>query len=48
MLNNKSPYVWGYAKSGLADQHMKMLAAIIRDLDRETARTEIGNDKGLR
>lgn len=41
-LNSKSNYVWRYVQSGLSEQHMVMLAAIIRDLDRESARTETG------
>ena len=31
-----------YVQAGLAEQQMVILAAIIRDLDRETARTETG------
>lgn len=31
-----------YVKAGLNEQQMIILAAIIRDLDRETARTETG------
>lgn len=41
-LNSKSNYIWRYVQSGLSEQHMIILAAIIRDLDRETARTETG------
>lgn len=34
--------MWQYVHNGLSEQHMIILAAIIRDLDRETARTETG------
>lgn len=42
LLNNKSTYLWQYVQNGLSEQQMIILAAIIRDLDRETARTETG------
>lgn len=42
LLNSDSPYILNYVKTGLAEQQMVILAAIIRDLDRETARTETG------
>lgn len=41
-LCSKSVYVTRYVKAGLTEQKMVILAAIIRDLDKETARTEIG------
>lgn len=41
-LCTKSTFVSRYVKNGLTEQQMIILAAIIRDLDRETARTEIG------
>ncbi|XP_063242107.1 E3 ubiquitin-protein ligase UBR4 isoform X2 [Bacillus rossius redtenbacheri] len=41
-LNSESPYVMRYVQTGLAEQQIVILAAIIRDLDRETARTETG------
>ncbi|KAJ8931539.1 hypothetical protein NQ314_015528 [Rhamnusium bicolor] len=40
-LCSKSTYITRYVKNGLTEQQMIILAAIIRDLDRETARTEI-------
>ncbi|XP_054271979.1 E3 ubiquitin-protein ligase UBR4-like isoform X4 [Macrosteles quadrilineatus] len=42
LLNSESPYIQRYVETGLAEQQMVILAAIIRDLDRETARTETG------
>ncbi|CAG9835872.1 unnamed protein product [Diabrotica balteata] len=41
-LCTKSTFISRYVKNGLTEQQMIILAAIIRDLDRETARTEIG------
>ncbi|XP_008200345.2 E3 ubiquitin-protein ligase UBR4 isoform X1 [Tribolium castaneum] len=41
-LCTKSAYVARYVKNGLTEQQMIILAAIIRDLDRETSRTEVG------
>lgn len=41
-LCSKSTYITRYVKNGLTEQQMIILAAIIRDLDRETARTEVG------
>lgn len=41
-LCSKSTYIGRYVKNGLTEQQMIILAAIIRDLDRETARTEVG------
>ncbi|RZB39229.1 zf-UBR domain containing protein [Asbolus verrucosus] len=41
-LCTKSAYVARYIKNGLTEQQMIILAAIIRDLDRETSRTEVG------
>lgn len=42
LLSTKSGFVTRYVKAGLNEQQMIILAAIIRDLDRETARTETG------
>ncbi|XP_044730066.1 E3 ubiquitin-protein ligase UBR4 isoform X3 [Chrysoperla carnea] len=41
-LCSRSAYLQKYIKSGLSEQQMVILAAIIQDLDRETARTETG------
>lgn len=41
-LSSESPHIWSYVQSGLTEQQMVILAAIVRDLDRETARTETG------
>ncbi|KAB0801611.1 hypothetical protein PPYR_03797 [Photinus pyralis] len=41
-LCSRSAYVIRYVKAGLTEQQMVILAAIIRDLDRETARTDVG------
>lgn len=41
-LSSECPYIWTYIQSGLSEQQMVILAAIVRDLDRETARTETG------
>lgn len=41
-MSSKSSYITRYLKSGITDQQIVILAAIIRDLDRETARTEAG------
>jgi E3 ubiquitin-protein ligase UBR4 len=42
LLSSESPFMLRYIQAGLAEQQMVILAAIIRDLDRETARTETG------
>jgi E3 ubiquitin-protein ligase UBR4 len=42
LLSSESPFMLHYIQAGLAEQQMVILAAIIRDLDRETARTETG------
>ncbi|XP_039287887.1 protein purity of essence [Nilaparvata lugens] len=42
LVSSESPYMRNYVESGLAEQQMIILAAIIRDLDRESARTETG------
>ncbi|KAK3907858.1 E3 ubiquitin-protein ligase UBR4, partial [Frankliniella fusca] len=42
ILSSDTPYIWAYAQSGLTEHQMVILAAIVRDLDRETARTETG------
>lgn len=41
-LCTKSAYVTRYIKNGLTEQQMIILAAIIRDLDRETLRSDSG------
>ncbi|CAH1119052.1 unnamed protein product [Phaedon cochleariae] len=41
-LCSKSNFIVRYVKNGLTEQQMIILSAIIRDLDRETARTEMG------
>lgn len=41
-LCSKSSYISRYVKNGLTEQQMIILAAIIRDLDKETSKTEIG------
>ena len=41
-LCSKSTYITRYVKTGLTEQQIVILAAIIRDLDRETARTDVG------
>lgn len=42
LVTSDAHYMTKYVESGLTEQQMIMLAAIIRDLDRETARTDIG------
>ncbi|XP_075228020.1 E3 ubiquitin-protein ligase-like protein poe isoform X3 [Lycorma delicatula] len=42
LICSESPYMRRYVEAGLAEQQMFILAAIIRDLDRESARTETG------
>lgn len=42
LVCSESPYMRRYVEAGLAEQQMVILAAIIRDLDRESARTETG------
>lgn len=41
-LCSKSNFVQRYVKTGLTEQQMIILAAIIRDLDREWAKSELG------
>lgn len=41
-LCTKSAYVARYVKNGLNEHQMTILANIIRDLDRETSRTDVG------
>ncbi|KAF5286898.1 hypothetical protein FQA39_LY00431 [Lamprigera yunnana] len=41
-LCSRSAFVTRYIKAGLTEQQMIILAAIIRDLDKETSRTEVG------
>ncbi|XP_035739496.1 protein purity of essence-like isoform X1 [Vespa mandarinia] len=42
LIGSRSAYVREYVVNGLVEQQMVILAAIIRDLDHETARTETG------
>ncbi|KAL1517166.1 hypothetical protein ABEB36_000965 [Hypothenemus hampei] len=42
-LCSKSNFVQRYVKNGLSEQQMIILAAIIRDLDREWAKSELGD-----
>lgn len=42
LICSRSSYVREYVVNGLVEQQMVILAAIIRDLDHETARTETG------
>lgn len=42
LIGNRSAYVRDYVVNGLVEQQMVILAAIIRDLDHEAARTETG------
>lgn len=43
LIGSRSAYVRDYVVNGLVEQQMVILAAIIKDLDHETARTETGN-----
>lgn len=42
MVASEAQYMTRYVEEGISEQQMVMLAAIIRDLDRETARTDTG------
>ena len=42
LIGSRSAYVRDYVVNGLVEQQMVILAAIIRDLDHEAARTETG------
>lgn len=42
LISSRSSYVREYVINGLVEQQMVILAAIIRDLDHETAKTETG------
>jgi E3 ubiquitin-protein ligase UBR4 len=42
LIGSRSVYVREYVVNGLVEQQMVILAAIIRDLDHEAARTETG------
>ncbi|XP_008551349.1 E3 ubiquitin-protein ligase UBR4 isoform X1 [Microplitis demolitor] len=42
LIGSRSSYVRDYVVNGLVEQQMVILAAIIRDLDHETAKTETG------
>ncbi|KAL1138886.1 hypothetical protein AAG570_008948 [Ranatra chinensis] len=42
LVTSESGFLNRYVETGLTEQQMVMLAAIIRDLDRETARTDTG------
>lgn len=41
-LCSKSAYISKYIKNGLTEQQMIILASIIRDLDKEMSKTEVG------
>lgn len=41
-LCSKSAYISRYVKNGLTEQQMIILAAIIRDLDKETSKIDVG------
>lgn len=43
-LCSKSTYISKYIKNGLTEQQMIILASIIRDLDKEMSKTEVGKD----
>lgn len=43
LVESECAYVQQYVRAGLAETHMVVLAAIIRDLDRETAKSDSGN-----
>lgn len=47
LIGSRSAYVREYVVNGLVEQQMVILAAIIRDLDHEAARTETGTFKFL-
>ncbi|BES93671.1 calmodulin Hypothetical protein [Nesidiocoris tenuis] len=42
MVGSEAQYMTRYVEEGISEQQMVMLAAIIKDLDRETARTDTG------
>ena len=42
LVTSESAYLTRFVKNGLSEPQMVMLATIIRDLDRETARTDTG------
>ncbi|XP_017783583.1 PREDICTED: E3 ubiquitin-protein ligase UBR4 [Nicrophorus vespilloides] len=42
LLSSKCPYIARYLKTGFTEQQIIILAAIIRDLDKETSRTDVG------
>lgn len=42
LVESECAYVQQYVRAGLAETHMVVLAAIIRDLDRETAKSDSG------
>lgn len=46
-LCSKSAYISKYIKNGLTEQQMIILASIIRDLDKEMSKTEVGKDETL-
>ncbi|KAK8723161.1 hypothetical protein OTU49_011870, partial [Cherax quadricarinatus] len=46
LVESECAYVQQYVRAGLAETHMVVLAAIIRDLDRETARSDSGSLTG--
>lgn len=47
LVESECAYVQQYVRAGLAETHMVVLAAIIRDLDRETAKSDSGKFSAL-
>lgn len=44
LVESECAYVQQYVRAGLAETHMVVLAGIIRDLDRETTRSDSGKN----
>ena len=42
LVESDCSYVQQYVRAGIADAHMMVLASIIKDLDRDTAKAETG------
>lgn len=40
-------YVQQYVRAGLADQHMHVLAAIVKDMDKDALRADTGNPDNI-
>lgn len=45
LIGSRSQFVREYVINGLVEQQMIILAAIVRDLDHETARTDTGKKR---